>query len=95
MGSGLNSVNISDSNVIGKDFKLVNQEYGDKKIEIEGLDTENNEEDDELEDVDQTFFQRVKSVMTNKIYLLLCGSLSGLYFVVTGIQYWISDYIIT
>ena len=30
---------------------------------------------------------------TNKVYLGLCVSLSGLYFVVTGIQYWLPDYL--
>jgi len=34
-------------------------------------------------------------VFQNKNYLLLCGGLTGLYFVITGIQYWISDYMIT
>ena len=29
----------------------------------------------------------------NKVYLGLCVSLSGLYFVVTGIQYWMPDYL--
>ena len=32
--------------------------------------------------------------MGNKIFCLLCGSISGLFFVITGIQYWITDYLI-
>lgn len=30
----------------------------------------------------------------NHVYIGICLSLSGLYFVVTGIQYWLSDYLI-
>jgi sugar phosphate permease len=33
----------------------------------------------------QTLKQMLGDVITNKIFLLLCGSLTGLYFVVTGI----------
>ena len=33
--------------------------------------------------------------MKNYNFLLLCTGLTGLYFIVTGIQYWISDYMIT
>ena len=40
-----------------------------------------------------TFWSRVKAVMTNKSFVSLCITLSGLYFVVTGIQYWASDYL--
>ena len=37
----------------------------------------------------------MKSVLGNKKYVLLCIALSGLYFIIAGIQYWISDYMIT
>lgn len=40
-----------------------------------------------------SFCKRVKGVVTNLSFLTLCLSLSGLYFVVTGIQYWGSDYL--
>jgi sugar phosphate permease len=30
---------------------------------------------------------------TNKEFFLLCGSLTGLFFVVTGIQYWLPTYL--
>ena len=36
---------------------------------------------------------KLKSVATNKVFLSLCLSLSGLYFVVTGVQYWTPDYL--
>jgi len=42
---------------------------------------------------DEPFCQKLKSVTTNKIFVCLCISLSGLYFVVTGIQFWASDYL--
>ena len=52
-------------------------------------------DDDEFSDMDQTFFSSIKKVLTNSYYLLLCASLTGLYYIITGIQYWISDYWIT
>ena len=33
------------------------------------------------------------SLCQNKVFVLLVLSLSGLYFIVTGLQYWISDYL--
>ena len=33
--------------------------------------------------------------MKNKVFCYFCGSISGLFFVITGIQYWITDYWIT
>lgn len=33
--------------------------------------------------------------MSNKPWVLICGGITLLYYVVTGIQYWISDYMIT
>ena len=58
--------------------------------EVETDDTSSDDED--LNDMDQTFFSSLKMVLTNKYYLLLCASLTGLYYIITGIQYWISDY---
>lgn len=37
----------------------------------------------------------MKLLWTNKAFLLLCVGLTCLYYVITGIQYWISDYMIT
>jgi len=42
---------------------------------------------------DQPFKEKLASVITNKIFVLLCGALTGLFFVVTGIQYWAPDYL--
>ena len=54
------------------------------------------EDDDSLEEVDQTsLFERVKLILSNKPWMLICGGITLLYYVVTGIQYWISDYMIT
>jgi len=36
---------------------------------------------------------KLKSVMSNKTFLALMMSLTGLFYVVTGIQYWLPDYI--
>jgi sugar phosphate permease len=35
----------------------------------------------------------VKSLIVNKVYVGLCLSLTGLYFVVTGVQYWTPNYL--
>ena len=42
-------------------------------------------DDDEFSDMDQTFFSSIKKVLTNSYYLLLCASLTGLYYIITGI----------
>lgn len=31
--------------------------------------------------------------MANKVFLCLCGTLTGLYYVIAGIQYWMPDYL--
>jgi len=36
----------------------------------------------------------MKSVMGNKNFLLVCFSVTFMYYIITGIQYWISDYMI-
>ena len=41
------------------------------------------------------FFQGLLKILKNINFLLLCASLTGLYWVLTGIQYWGSDYLIT
>ena len=40
----------------------------------------------------QTFCEKIKIISTNGNYLKLVLGISGLYFVVTGLQYWIPDY---
>ena len=35
------------------------------------------------------------AVLKNKVFLLLCVSITGLYYIVTGIQYWVTDYMIS
>jgi sugar phosphate permease len=42
---------------------------------------------------DQPFREKLKAVITNKVFVCLCMSLTGLFFVVTGIQYWTPDYL--
>ena len=37
--------------------------------------------------------EKIQSLWSNKIYLGLTSSLSGLFFVVTGIQYWLPTYL--
>ena len=45
------------------------------------------------ENKEQGYVSRVKAVLTNLSFMALCLSLSGLFFVVTGIQFWFSDYL--
>lgn len=42
---------------------------------------------------DQSLFNKLKSLRTNHVFIRLALSLSGLYFVVSGIQYWMPDYL--
>jgi len=39
------------------------------------------------------YFHQLGKLLTNPIYMATIIAISGLYFVVTGIQYWISDYL--
>ena len=41
----------------------------------------------------QGYFARIKAVLTNLSYISLVLSLCGLFFGVTGVQYWFSDYL--
>jgi len=41
----------------------------------------------------ETFCNKLKSVISNKVWLALMLSLTGLFYVVTGIQYWLSIYL--
>lgn len=52
------------------------------------------ESDEDLNNIDQTFCARMKSLATNKTYILLVSSITMLYYIITGIQYWASDYMI-
>jgi sugar phosphate permease len=54
-----------------------------------------NIKDDEMEDIfkHESFSKQLKSVISNSAFVCLCLSLTGLYYVVTGIQYWTPDYL--
>lgn len=41
----------------------------------------------------QGYIARIKAVITNLSFVTLCLTLSGLFFVVTGIQYWLPSYL--
>jgi sugar phosphate permease len=41
----------------------------------------------------EPFMAKLKSVISNKVFMSLCMCLTGLFFVVTGIQYWAPDYL--
>lgn len=41
----------------------------------------------------ESFQTQLRSVISNRAFVSLCLSLTGLYFVVTGIQFWLSDYL--
>lgn len=49
------------------------------------METSDDDYDEAIEDADETFVQRMKSVMSNPYYLLLCLSLTFLYYIITGI----------
>ena len=38
------------------------------------------------------FIKRIKQILSNKVYVSLVFALTGLYFTVTGIQYWTMNY---
>ena len=40
-----------------------------------------------------SLLKSLKSLIQNKAFVTLCLSLTGLYFVVTGVQYWTADYL--
>lgn len=54
-----------------------------KKEELSSLNE--GESDDDIDNVDMTFCQRLCSLAGNKNYLRMCFSLSILYFVITGL----------
>jgi NhaP-type Na+/H+ or K+/H+ antiporter len=41
----------------------------------------------------ESTWTRIKFILESKVFVFLSLSISGLYFLVTGIQYWISDYL--
>lgn len=41
--------------------------------------------DDDIINTDQTFCQRLRSVIGNKTYLLVCMSVTFLYYIITGL----------
>lgn len=56
---------------------------------------EESEEKENEDDKEQTFFRRLLSVLTNYMYILVVLSISMLYFIITGIQNWVADYMKT
>jgi hypothetical protein len=40
-------------------------------------------------EADLPFFKKLKAVVSNKAFVSLMGCLCGLFYVVTGIQYWL------
>ena len=42
---------------------------------------------------DESTWYRIKSLLRNGQFVLLALSISSLYFVVTGLQYWVSAYL--
>merc|ERR1712086_921242 len=56
--------------------------------------TEDSGDSSECEEKESSICQSLKDLFTNPPYILLCLSLTFLYFVITGIQYWVSDYLI-
>jgi hypothetical protein len=41
---------------------------------------------------EKKFSQKMKVLLSNGPFICLCMSLSGLYFIITGVQFWVSDY---
>lgn len=46
-------------------------------------------------DEKKSFTKELRSLATNKAFMFLCLASSGLYFIVTGIQYWLPEYLKT
>lgn len=55
----------------------------------------NNAPIDDFDSLKIPFLDGLKLVFQNKEFGFMCGSITCLYFVVTGIQFWFSDYMIT
>lgn len=48
-----------------------------------------------INDINKTFCQKFAQLLTNGPFILILFSISFLYFIITGIQYWVSDYLLT
>lgn len=72
---------------IEKEIKKKNNLSGDQKTERERSGSVFGSSSKE------SFCTKMKKVCTNKIFLSLMFALTGLFYVVTGIQYWLPDYI--
>ena len=46
------------------------------------------------EEVRLSFMQTIRLILTNKPFFSMCLGMTGLYYVLTGIQFWASDYFI-
>ena len=53
------------------------------------------ESDDDLTEKDLSFIAQIKSVVNNKLYIMLCACITGMFYILTGVQYWVSDYMLT
>ena len=58
-------------------------------------DMETNDYDSDGENIDESsFFKRLCMILKNYTFMLLCVSITGLYYILAGIQYWVSLYMI-
>lgn len=48
-----------------------------------------------MEEISSPFCEKLKKILCNGPFMLICVALSFLYFIITGIQYWVSDYLMT
>lgn len=63
----------------------------EREVDLDYVDSESTIIDDGTE---ETFCTRVKELAKNSAFLLICTSLTFMYFIITGIQFWVSDYLI-
>lgn len=75
-----------------RDYVLANEDTTGGKDEKGKLSI--NEDDEEITDK-LTYFDYIKILWTKKVYIYTMFAISSLYFVITGIQFWISDYLRT
>jgi len=99
----------SNFNTKTKDVSPDNLISGDKLVELHNEMISLNEigadvpvsdiefdDNESLDEVDQhSLYDNIKIILSNKPWVLICSGITLLYYVVTGIQYWISDYMIT
>lgn len=80
----------------GNNPKVHNSDGKMIQYESRGCTQESEEEDSAMgEEMGAQYFRKMKQLMRNLPFLMLCLALTAIYFIVTGIQYWVSDYMIT